>query len=162
MVRTKFKFKKIALGGTFDILHRGHKKTLSQAFSLGEKVLIGLSTDQLAKSLKKYRVNSYNYRKIALEEFLDKQHFLNRAKIIPIADRFGVAHVDKDLDAIMVSRGVMPIVRKINQARESKGLKKLQIILIKKVKAENGKPISSRRIRSGKIDEEGRLKIKQI
>lgn len=152
MANTTFKFKKLVIGGTFDILHRGHKKTLSLAFNLGEKVLIGLSTNKLAKSLKKYKANPYNYRKRVLEGFLSEQRFLNRAKIIPINDRFGVAHVAKDLNAIIASRNTIPVVKKINQVRESRGLKKLQIILIKKVKAENGKSISSRRIRSGKID----------
>ncbi len=39
------KYKKIAIGGTFDKLHDGHKKLLTTAFELGEKVEIGVTSN---------------------------------------------------------------------------------------------------------------------
>ena len=158
MAEGKFKFKKLALGGTFDILHKGHEKTLLEAFNLSEKVLIGLSTDALVKSLKKHEVNPYEYRKRVLEEFLSERGFIGRFQIVPIDNRFGVAHIVKDLDAIMVSNETVYIAEEINRIREINGLKRLEIVLIEKVKAENGKPISSTRIRAKEIDREGRLR----
>ena len=152
-----FKFKKLALGGTFDILHKGHEKTILRAFRLSEKVLLGLSSDSLAKSIKKRRINPYKFRRKVLENFLLEKNLFSRAKIIKINDRFGIAHKVKDLDAIMVSEETLSIANKINELRELKGLKKLKIILIKKVKAEDGKPISSKRIRLGQIDRNGKL-----
>jgi pantetheine-phosphate adenylyltransferase len=152
-----FKFKKLALGGTFDILHKGHEETILRAFKLSEKVLFGLSSDSLAKSIKKYKVNPYKFRKKVLEKFLLERNLMHRAKIIKINDRFGVAHKIKDLDAIMVSEETLPIANKINEIRELKGFKKLEIVLIRKVKAEDGRPISSERIRLGEIDREGKV-----
>ena len=58
------KFRKLALGGTFDILHKGHQKTLDQAFKLSEKVMIGLASDRLAAKIrKKHQIASYKERK---------------------------------------------------------------------------------------------------
>ena len=40
------KFKKVAVGGTFDELHSGHKALINKAFEVGEKVVIGLSSGE--------------------------------------------------------------------------------------------------------------------
>ena len=49
----------------------------------------------------------------------------------------------------------MPIA---NAQREAKGFPPLEVVTIDYVMAEDGRPISSTRIREGEIDSEGRLK----
>ena len=39
------KFDLVALGGTFDILHKGHLALLQKGFSISSKVIIGLTSD---------------------------------------------------------------------------------------------------------------------
>jgi len=39
-------YQTIAIGGTFDRLHKGHRGFIRQAFALGSKVIIGLTSDQ--------------------------------------------------------------------------------------------------------------------
>ena len=43
-------YKLVAIAGTFDRLHKGHRFFISEAFKQGEKVLIGLTSDAFAKA----------------------------------------------------------------------------------------------------------------
>jgi len=55
-------FSLIATGGTFDIIHRGHLTLLSDAFAISEKVIIGLTSDELAEKKGKLPTNKYEKR----------------------------------------------------------------------------------------------------
>ena len=41
------KFSLIAMGGTFDIIHQGHITLLSTGFEISDKVIIGLTSDEI-------------------------------------------------------------------------------------------------------------------
>ena len=47
------KFSLVAMGGTFDIIHRGHLTLLENAFEISDKVIIGLTGDELAAKKRK-------------------------------------------------------------------------------------------------------------
>ena len=36
------------MGGTFDFIHKGHMTLLSEAFTIADKVIIGLTSDEMA------------------------------------------------------------------------------------------------------------------
>ena len=79
------KFKKVAVGGTFDELHRGHKVLLQKAFEIGDRVLIGLCDDEFVKQLGKPHVTaSYKERIEELKTFLTSFDHPSRAEIIPL------------------------------------------------------------------------------
>lgn len=154
----KRRFKVVAVGGTFDEFHRGHRTLLLKAFEVGEQVLIGLCTDKFVEELKKPHVTaSYKQRLEDLERFLHGHGLLGRAKIIPLNDVYGVTLSGGCLEALIVSRETEPTANKINEERKKLGLPPLQIVVIDMVPSENHEPISSTRIHLGEIDREGHL-----
>jgi pantetheine-phosphate adenylyltransferase len=153
-------FQEVAIGGTFDVLHRGHKILLRTAFRAGDRVLIGLSRNGFVRRLvKNHRVDPYQKRKRELASFLRKEQLFERAKIIPLDDPYGPAINDSTISALVVSRMTKKMADKINTIRRRRGLKPLPVLTIGMVVAEDFEPISSTRIRAGEIDREGYLAL---
>lgn len=152
------KFRKVAVGGTFDELHRGHKALLQKSFEIGDKVLIGLSSDEfVAKMSKPHQTAPYNERLKELTNFLEKSGLATRAEIVPLNDPYGLTISGKGIDALVVSKETEKTARKINEKRKEAGHPPLKIITIGMIPAENLVPISTTRIRGGEIDRDGRL-----
>ncbi len=151
-------FSVVAMGGTFDVLHRGHRRLLKQAFTLGRKVMIGITSDEFAKTLHKpHKLDSYAKRKRDLERLLSRWGVLSRAKIVPLTDRYGPTIRLPLIRALIVSRRTLKTAYEINAKRKARGYKPLIIDPIDLIMAEDRRPISSTRIRRGRIDREGRL-----
>jgi len=146
--------KKVILGGTFDILHKGHEALLKRAVKLG-KVTLGLTSDKFALKLKKREVNPFKERKEALKNFF-KEKLKADIKIIEIEDIFGPT-LKEDFDFLVVSEETYKNALKINQKRKKLSKEPIKVIKVNLVLAEDGKPISSRRIRNGEIDRNGKL-----
>jgi len=152
------KFRKVAVGGTFDELHRGHKVLLIKAFEIGERVLIGLCTDEFARKLGKPHLTApYEERLKELKTFLNVSDLLEKAEIIPLNDPFGPTLAQSCIEALIVSEETRATAVKINENRRKAGLPPLKIVTINMVPAENCTPISTTRIRRGEIDREGHL-----
>ena len=148
------KIKKVVVGGTFEILHKGHKAFLKKAFKLG-KVSIGLTSDIMARERKKREVKNFKLRKKQLKEFIFKE-FLEKPEIVKIEDKFGFA-IERDFDFIVVSPETYKIAVEINKERQKRNKKPIKIAEIKFVLAKDRKPISATRILKGEIDREGNL-----
>jgi len=56
------RFDLVAMGGTFDVIHKGHVTLLSGAFSISTKVIIGLTGDEMALTKGKNLENNYGKR----------------------------------------------------------------------------------------------------
>jgi pantetheine-phosphate adenylyltransferase len=94
----------------------------------------------------------FSKRKRALQNFLKLNY-----EIVKLNDAYGPAISDSKIDAIVVSEETKARAAEINEIRKKRGLPALEIIVIPFVLAEDGKPISTTRIRAGEIDEEGRV-----
>jgi pantetheine-phosphate adenylyltransferase len=129
-----------------------------KAFEIGERVMIGLCSDEFAEKLGKPHVTaSYEERLKELKAFLNNLGLSGRAEIIPLNDPFGPTLAESCIEALVVSEETRPTALKINEKRRKAGLSPLKIVTINMVPAENCTPISTTRIRKGEIDREGHL-----
>jgi len=152
------KLKTVAVGGTFDEFHKGHRALLLRAFDVGEHVLVGVSADSLVqRMMKPHLVATYNVRVEEVKGFLRKNGLLDRATIVPLCDSYGVTLTSENLQGIVVSRETESVAMEINRKRRATGLRALEIITIEMIPAENSAPISTTRIRDLEIDREGRM-----
>ncbi len=158
MPRVSFRYKAVALGGTFDVFHRGHEKLVSKAFDVGENVLIGVTSDDFVKKLgKTHAVQPYGIRLRKLRQFLRENGWLSRATIAPLNDPYGPAGRRRNLEALVITPETLESALKLNQIRRGRGLSKLKIYKVKLALAEDRKPISSTRMRRSEIDRGGRF-----
>lgn len=148
-------FKHAILGGTFDHLHAGHKFFISAALKSAEKVSIGLVRMLLEKKAFENSVEAYEERKSGIETWL-KEESINSAEIIPIDDIYGNSLSDKSVDAIFVTEHGFSNAELINEKRAVSELPALEIQLVLFLKGEDGKIISSTRIRAGEINRAGK------
>ncbi len=152
------KYNKVAVGGTFDELHRGHKKLLSKAFEVGEKVVIGLSSDEFVGKMGKPHITaSYAERFRVLEDYLEQYSLVQRSEIVPLNDPYGLTITGKGIAALVVSRETAKAAETINTIRIKAGLSPLNVVTVNMVPAENCAPISTTRIRKGEIDRNGHI-----
>ena len=152
------RFRKVAVGGTFDNLHEGHSRLLGKALEMGDLVVIGVTTDEMLRvHPKNHLVAKFDERQRNLLSFLTDLGVVERVQIVPITDKFGPVIYDAELDALVVSRETCPVGKEINEIRSKRGYAPMKLIVIDLVLADDGLPISTTRIRRGKIDRDGRL-----
>ena len=86
-------FDLVAMGGTFDVIHNGHMALLKKSFLISSKVIIGLSSDQLAIKRGKSLVNDYSKRFSLLESTIEKNFPNFSYEISKLENDFGPAVV---------------------------------------------------------------------
>ncbi|WP_405293205.1 phosphopantetheine adenylyltransferase [Methanobrevibacter sp.] len=146
------RYNKVAVGGTFDKFHDGHKKLLSTAFEIGTEIEIGVTSDAFGGL--KGDIDSCKERMANLKSFFsDKSNFV----VVPLDDAYGTTIYDENIEALVVSEETEPTAVEINEIRISKGMKPLDIVIVSFVLAYDGTPISSTRIRSGEINQNGKF-----
>lgn len=151
------KFSLVAMGGTFDIIHKGHLTLLSNAFKISDKVIIGLTSDELAKKKGKNLINKYTQRLENLTSVLTK-NFLNAPfQISKLENDFGPAVLEKEVQALIVSDETSNQGNILNKLRTERNLPHVQIITVPMSLAEDGTRISTTRIKNSEIDVDGNL-----
>ncbi|MCH7965919.1 MAG: pantetheine-phosphate adenylyltransferase [Thaumarchaeota archaeon] len=150
-------FSLVATGGTFDIIHRGHLTLLSDAFAISDKVIIGLTSDELAEKKGKLLINKYKNRLVNLITVILKEFPNSSFQINKLDNDFGPAVLEKEVEALVVSDETSNQGTILNQLREEKKLPPVKIITVPMFLAKDGTRISTTRIKNSEIDTEGNL-----
>ena len=149
----------VALGGTFDPIHDGHRKLFEHAFELGD-VTVGLTSDELAAQTRSVdrEVRPFEARERDLEAELAAiaEEYDSEFEIRKLEEPTGIA-TEPAFDVLVVSPETKATGERINDIREERGHDPLNIEVVDHVRAEDGDIISSTRISRGEIDEHGNL-----
>lgn len=147
-----YKYRCIAVGGTFDRLHNGHKALLKRALDLSEYIVIGLATEQMF-SRKKYSeiIQAYLERKKGIESYLSEQGALRRACIMPLQNSYGILLTKAGIEAVLAGEEKASVIDDINRKRIEIGLKALDKIVLGNILGEDGEKMSSTKLREREI-----------
>ena len=119
-------YQHVVLGGTFDHFHKGHKALIDKAFEVGKNITIGLATEKLYKnkllyqSIESFDQREKNIRTYCQDKIVDDR-IQSNFQIISFGDIYGPILVEKNIDAIVVSRETLPNALKINEERKKLG-----------------------------------------
>ena len=152
------KFHLVALGGTFDILHKGHFALLQKGFLISSKVIIGLTSDELAIKKGKNLSHDYSERRHILESALKKNFPNSQFEISKLDNDFGPAVLEKEVEALVVSEETITKGQILNKLRHERNMPPVEIVSVPMVLATDGKRISTSRIKNSEIDSEGNLR----
>jgi len=151
------RYKKVATGGTFDHIHAGHRNLLEKSFRVGDEVIIGLTSDEFVARLGKRPDYGYDKREDELRRFIEQRFPGRRFVIAKLDDYFGPGIASPEIEALVASPETAERLSLANKLRAEKGFSPLELVTVEWVEAEDGRPISSTRIRKGEIDLEGKL-----
>lgn len=150
-------FSLIAMGGTFDIIHKGHLTLLSNAFEISDKVIIGLTSDEFAVKKGKTLINKYEKRLENLTKIISKEFPNSSFQISKLDNDFGPAVLEKEVEALVVSDETSNQGTVLNKLREERNLPSVKVITIPMFLAKDGTRISTTRIKNSEIDADGNL-----
>lgn len=143
------KYGVVAVGGTFDRMHAGHRLLLTvAAWATRQKLRLGVTSEVLLKG-KKFRevIASFDDRSTTAKEFaLRVKPTLPEIVITELKDPAGPTATDPSIEAIVVSKETAAGARAINERRLSAGLPSMAIIEVDVLDAQ-GKKLSSTALR---------------
>ncbi|GME80036.1 unnamed protein product [Ambrosiozyma monospora] len=125
----KFQSRSVAIGGTFDHLHDGHKILLSAAIFLTKKTLIiGVTGEELLKN-KKYSefLEPFKQRCDSVVQFLKLIDCEITPDIHEINDVCGPTAVVEDIEALVLSSETVKGGEYVNNVRKEKGFGELVV-----------------------------------
>jgi len=151
------RFKLVALGGTFDIIHRGHLELLKNAFSISSKVIIGLTSDEFARKKGKRLEHNYSQRYKILEDLIKMKFPNSNYELSKLDNDFGPAVLEKEVEALVVSDETASKGMELNLLRAERNSPPVKVIIVPMELAKDGSRISTSRIKNSEIDPEGNI-----
>ncbi|KAF7294815.1 CTP-transf-like domain-containing protein [Mycena indigotica] len=136
-VATLSRFPVVALGGTFDHLHAGHKILLSMgAWLASEKLIVGVTDDALlVRKAHAEVLESLSARITSVRTFLNTFRPGLVYDIVPINDVYGPTGWDPNIQALVVSKETASGAASIASHRAEHGLPALETFTIDVISA---------------------------
>ena len=137
---------RVCVGGTFDILHEGHRRLLFRAAELSGNgiLLVGVTSDHFASSTRDRAIRPYRKRAAGVAEYLDRLGCGH--VIVEIEDLAGPSASDEQIKIIVVSEETRGSGERINEIRRERGLAPMRIVSVDMVKDEEGGTLSASRL----------------
>jgi inosine/xanthosine triphosphatase len=145
---------KVGVGGTFNVLHRGHRALLDKAFDVGDEVVIGITSDGFTSKNKANHVPLQD-RIRALESYLSQKGKPYSINVIESSQARLLT--DDSIEALIASPETYIEAERLAKLRLEKGMRPLQVIRIGYILADDCTPISASRVLAGEIDESGKM-----
>ncbi|KAK9815834.1 hypothetical protein WJX72_010497 [[Myrmecia] bisecta] len=132
-------FENVAVGGTFDRLHAGHRVLLAATALVATKsIYIGITADALlAKKANKELLESFDMRRDAAVDFVKAVHpgIEVTAGALVDPNEPTMAATDERMQALVVSQETISGAEAINQYRREHGLKPLKLVIVNLVES---------------------------
>eukprot|EP00171_Calliarthron_tuberculosum_P014366 IDg14366t1 len=143
-------FGAVAVGGTFDRLHAGHRLLLTAAaWAARDAVWVGVAGEPLL-SRKSHRalISPLSTRLHAVDDFIQRAAPSLVVRTSELRDSAGVAGSEKSISALVVSRETLRGARRVNEERASRGLPGVAILAVDVLFRAGGGKLSSSALRA--------------
>lgn len=144
---------KVAVSGSFNRFHKGHRALIDKAFEVGDEIFIGITTDAFA-STKNVALRPFDERKNDVEDYVK-----NKGKPYTFMTVTNALEIEKmrEMDTLVVSEETRKNGVEIVEILKKEG-KDLELVTIPLVRSRTGEKISSTDIVNGLYDKEGHRK----
>lgn len=143
---------KSIVAGTFNILHDGHKALIDRAFSVGDEVLICVTSDEMSSSSRRF-VNPFYLRKKSVAEYAATKS--KKFSVIQIDDMYGPLDAFSDGDVLVVSEETLDNGKKVAERIREKLNSELKLSVVPIVKKTDGTKLSSTDILESRCARDG-------
>lgn len=146
----------LALGGTFDHFHAGHKKFIKFTSELAETLIVGITDTSMLQTNKNWShaIQTLAERTLSVRQYCHQLQ--QQCEIIVLTDVVGSTITDSRIEALAVTSETLPGGQLINQIRHQRGLPALPLHTCQLFLAEDQRPLHADRIRAGECNSFGR------